>query len=350
MTTPPFDTPSLFAEKSLAGISLTRSESQAVLDWPDEEVLSLIAAAHRVRRVHFGARVRMNFLVNVQSGLCSEDCSYCSQSKDSTAPVEKYRFLSSEDILVQADRAVVAGAARLCLVASMRGPGEREMASVDESVRRVKERYPDLEVCVSLGLLKEGQAERLAAAGVNAYNHNLNTSERHYKDICSTHDYADREETVGRAKAAFLSPCSGAIFGLGESDEDVLAVAFRLKETGVDSIPINFLIPVPGTSLEKQNHLTPVRCLKILCLFRFLHPTVDLRIAGGRELHLRTLQPLGLMVANSIFIGDYLTTKGAAAQADRDMIRDLGMHWTVLPEASSPSSLPVDIVTRSTRQ
>lgn len=344
--------PRLWADKSLAGDVLTREEARAILSWPDEDILDLVASAHRVRRAHFGRRVKMNFLVNLQSGLCAEDCSYCSQSKVSQAPIEKYRFLSTEEIVAMADRAVAAGAARLCLVASMRGPSDRDLRGIDESVRRVKERHPGLEVCASLGLLKNGQAEQLKAAGVDAYNHNLNTSESHYEKICSTHTHRDRVDTVEKAKAAALSPCSGAIFGMGETAEDIIDVAFRLRDTGVDSIPVNFLIPVPGTSLQGTSELTPTRCLKILCLFRFVNPAMELRIAGGRELHLRTLQPLGLFVANSIFIGDYLTTKGQAASADRQMVHDLGFEVVGESRASAPVSPAesVAFVTRANRQ
>ena len=342
-----------FAAKSLAGEPLDRIEARTVLDWPDEDLLDLLAAAHRVRRAHFGRRVKMNFLVNLQSGLCAEDCSYCSQSKISKAPVEKYKFLSADEIVEMADRAVSAGAARLCLVASMRGPSERDLDSLNESVRRVKERHPRLEICASMGLLKDGQAERMKDAGVDAYNHNLNTSESHYEKICHTHTYEDRIDTVQRAKSAALSPCSGAIFGMGESVDDILDVAYRLRETGVDSIPINFLIPVPGTTLQGKNDLTPNRCLKILCLFRFLNPAMELRIAGGRELHLRSLQTLGLYVANSIFVGDYLTTKGQSAAADRQMVRDMGFEVVGDPSPAEPPpalSDQVEIVTRGSRQ
>jgi len=341
--------PRLWAEKSLAGDALSRAEARAVLDWPDADLLDLVAAAHRVRRAHFGRRVKMNFLVNLQSGLCPEDCSYCSQSKTSKAPIEKYRFLSADEVVDMADRAAAAGAARLCLVASMRGPSERDMAAVDEAVRRVKAKHPGLEVCASMGLLKDGQAERLKGAGVDAYNHNLNTSESHYEKICHTHTYQDRIDTVERAKAAALSPCSGAIFGMGETAEDIIDVAFRLRDTGVDSIPINFLIPVPGTALQGRNDLSPNTCLKILCLVRFLNPAMELRIAGGREMHLRSLQALGLYVANSIFVGDYLTTKGQTAAADREMVRDMGFE--IVGDAPAPAPAPVvEFVSRATRQ
>jgi biotin synthase len=217
-------------------------------------------------------------------------------------------------------------------------------------VRRVKARYPQLEMCACLGLLKEGQAETLESAGVDAYNHNLNTSERHYGEVCSTHGFSDRLDTVRKARAAGLSACSGALFGMGETREDLLDVAFRLREMQVESIPVNFLIPVPGTPMEGRQELSPRQCLKILCLFRFLNPASTLRIAGGRELHLRSLQPLGLYAANSIFVGDYLTTEGQAPNLDLEMIRDLGFE--VAGEAPAPEpglSERVRIVSRQTR-
>jgi biotin synthase len=197
-----------------------------------------------------------------------------------------------------------------------------------DSVRAVRAAHPGLEVCACLGLLTDGQAERLREAGVFAYNHNLNTSERFYRQICSTHTFQDRVATIGRAKAAGLSPCCGALFGMGEKAEDVIALAYRLRELGVDSIPINFLIPIGGTPLADRPPLGPRECLKILCLFRLLNPTAEIRIAGGREVQLRWLQPFGLLVANSIFVGDYLTTKGQLPEADFAMIRDLG--FTIL--------------------
>jgi biotin synthase len=161
---------------------------------------------------------------------------------------------------------------------------------------------------------------------VQAYNHNLNTSERLYGEICTTHTHADRVETIRKAQAEGLSTCSGALFGMGETEDDVLDVAFHLRVIQADSIPINFLIPIPGTPLGDRPALTAAQCLRLLCVFRLVCPRMEIRIAGGREIQLRSLQPLGLYVANSIFVGDYLTTKGQAASADRAMIRDLGFE------------------------
>ncbi len=336
------------AEKSLRGEELTRDEALSVLQWPDDEILPLLHAAFQVRKAGFGKRVKLNFLLNIQSGICPEDCHYCSQSRLSEAPVEKYRLLNAEDVLAAADTAVRNQASRLCMVAAMRGPSDKDVGAVAAAVRQVKAKYPDLELCACLGLLKDGQAETLEAAGVDAYNHNLNTSERHYGEVCTTHGFSDRLDTVRKVRAAGISTCSGVLLGMGETQADVLDVAFRLRELQVESIPVNFLVPVPGTPFSGRGDLTPRQCLKVLCLFRFLCPAMSIRIAGGRELHLRSLQPLGLYAANSLFVGDYLTTEGQAAHLDLEMIRDLGfeIEGEVPAEAAPDLSARVKFTTR----
>ncbi|GAA3292350.1 hypothetical protein GCM10020295_11440 [Streptomyces cinereospinus] len=211
-------------------------------------------------------------------------------------------------------------------MASGRGPTDRDVDRVSETIRTIKEQNEGVEVCACLGLLSDGQAERLREAGADAYNHNLNTSEGTYADITTTHTYADRVDTVNKAHAAGLSACSGLIAGMGESDEDLVDVVFALRELDPDSVPVNFLIPFEGTPLAKEWHLTPQRCLRILAMVRFVCPDVEVRIAGGREVHLRSLQPLALHLANSIFLGDYLTSEGQAGKADLEMIADAGFE------------------------
>ena len=317
-----------------------RADALAVLKSSDDEIQSVVAAAFEVRRAFFGRRVKLNFLLNMKSGLCPEDCTYCSQRRDSTADILKYPMLGAEESVEAAGRAVHAGAKRLCMVASGRGPAPHELSQVATNVRAVKEAYPQLEICACLGLLQAGQAEALRDAGVHAYNHNLNTSEKHYDAVCGTHTYADRQQTVGRAAEAGLSPCSGALFGMGETDDDIVDLAIDLRRLQPDSVPINFLIPIEGTPLAGRFELTPQRCLRILALYRFYFPDVEVRIAGGREVHLRSLQPLGLMVANSIFAGDYLTTEGQPAGADLMMIADLGFEVEGAGEATLPRDRP----------
>jgi biotin synthase len=193
-----------------------------------------------------------------------------------------------------------------------------------------------VEVCVCLGLLAPGQAEQLRDAGTYAYNHNLNASPDHYTNICTTHTFQQRAETVRRASTAGLSPCSGAIFGMNESDDDIVDVALALRELNPDSVPVNFLIPFQGTPLGDTWQLTPLRCLRILALFRLVFPDVEVRLAGGREIHLRSLQPLALHLANSMFLGDYLTSEGQPTDADARMIADAGF----VIEGSNQPSLP----------
>ncbi|MGQ4650211.1 biotin synthase BioB [Lyngbya aestuarii] len=321
----PVDSPSWnrLAERSLAGELLTRSEALAVLRAPDEVLLEQLAAAYRVRRHYWGNRVRLHFLLNAQSGLCPEDCHYCSQSKISTAQIEKYPLLAKEEILKAAERAQQLKAGTFCMVISGRSPTESVFTRVLDSVREVKAKY-DLKICACLGLLNEEQTRSLAEAGVDRVNHNLNSSEEHHSQICTTHDFSDRVATVQNVKAAGITTCSGGILGMGESDDDVIDLAVSLRELEVTSVPLNFLIPIPGTPFEGKQELDPRHCLRILCLFRLLLPTQEIRIAGGREVHLRSLQPLGLYSANSIFIGDYLTTAGQATCKDLEMIRDAG--------------------------
>jgi biotin synthase len=338
------------AEKSLSGEELSREEALAVLAWPDEDILDLLSAAYKVRRVHFGKRVRLNFLVNIQSGLCAEDCGYCSQSKVSDVPVEKYKLMTPEEVESAAEKAIANKASRLCMVASMRGPSDKDVGAVAEAIRRIRTRYPQLELCACLGLLKDGQASTLNDAGITAYNHNLNTSERHYGDVCSTHSFADRLDTVRKVQESGISSCSGALFGMGETREDIIDVAFRLREMSVDSIPVNFLIPFKGTPLGHHEELTPNFCLKILCLFRLINPATEIRIAGGREIHLRSMQPLGIYVANSIFVGDYLTSEGQAAALDVAMIRDMGFEVVGEQLAQAETLSLADQVSISTRQ
>ncbi|MEA2645155.1 MAG: biotin synthase [Chloroflexota bacterium] len=333
---------------ALARREPAREDALALLRSGDDVIQDVVAAAYEVRREFFGKRVKMNFLLNMKSGLCPEDCHYCSQRRDSTADILKYPMVDTVAAVEAAGRAVGAGAKRLCMVASGRGPTDHELDQVSANVRAVKGAYPDLEICACLGLLGEGQADVLKDAGVHAYNHNLNTSEKHYDEVCGTHTFQDRVDTVGRAEAAGLSACSGALFGMGESDEDIVDLAIDLRRLQPDSVPVNFLIPIDGTPLAGKFELTPQKCLRILALFRFYFPDVEVRIAGGREVHLRSLQPLGLMIANSIFAGDYLTTEGQPAGADLRMIADLGftvegMDERTLPRdrAAAPAAPPV---------
>ncbi len=313
----------VLADESLAGEAISRGAARAVLAAHDDELLSQLAAAYRVRRHYWSNKVRLHFLLNAQSGLCPEDCHYCSQSRISTADIEKYPLLARERILDAAERAAKLHAGTFCLVISGRAPGERVFTKILDAIGEIKSSH-DLRVCACLGLLNEEQAHRLKAAGVDTVNHNLNTSEHYHAQICTTHTFDDRKNTIRNLHGAGISSCSGGIVGMGESDDDIIDLALSLREMDVSSVPVNFLIPIPGTPLAGMNQLNPRRCLRVLCLYRFLLPSKKIRIAGGREVHLRSLQPLGLYPANSLFIGDYLTTAGQTAKADLEMIRDAG--------------------------
>ena len=313
------------ADQILQGHELTEQEGLAVLRAPDEHLLDIMAAAYRVRRRFFGNTVQLYFLMNAKSGLCPEDCSYCSQSKVSDAEIPKYNILNREKMLDGARIAAERQAKTYCIVISARGPSEREIKAVEKIVPEIKQEH-DLKICACLGLLTSEQAERLKACGVDRVNHNLNTSEDFYDEICSTHTYRDRIETLQAVRDAGMEMCSGGIIGMGEEDVDVVRMALQLHDLGVQSIPLNFLIPIEGTPLSSSKRLNPRYCLKALAMFRFANPDRELRIAGGRELHLGHLQALGLYAANSVFVGDYLTTKGQPADEDYKMIEEMGFE------------------------
>jgi biotin synthase len=315
----------LLADKALEGILPEREEMKAVLNASDEQIPELVSAAFKVRYRYFGKRVQIHMLQNAKSGLCPEDCHYCSQSSVSRAPIDKYPFLPKEKLIEGAMKAKAAGAVRFCIVNSGRGPTDKEIREITEVVREIKKQV-SINICCSLGLIDEDKVQALKDSGVERINHNLNTSERHHPNICTTHTYRDRVDTVNNVKTVGLSSCCGGIMGMGETDEDIIDLALSLRKLGVDSIPLNFLHPIDGTPFGGLNHLTPQRCLKILCLFRFVNPDKELRVGGGRELNLRSLQSLALYPANSLFVNGYLTTPGQEASETHRMIADLGFE------------------------
>lgn len=330
--------PETLVDRIEAGHRLTAEEGLAVLATPDADTFRLVAAASRLRERHFGRTVKVNYLVSLKTGLCPENCTYCSQRLGSASEILKYTWLKPDEAVRQAGLGIAGGASRVCMVASGTGPTDRDVDRVAGMVGELKGRHPGVEVCACLGFLKEGQAERLKAAGVHAYNHNLNTAESHYESICTSHTYEQRVDTVERAAAAGLSPCSGLIAGMGETHEQLVEAVLALRELDADSVPVNFLMPFDGTPLQGHCQLTPLECLRILALARLACPDREVRIAGGREMHLRSLQPVGLQVANSIFLGDYLTSEGQDAEADLQMIADAG--YTVLGLAGAEEEIP----------
>lgn len=311
------------AKSSLAGELIDRNTARSILAAPDVVLLEQLAAAYKVRHHYWQNRVRLHFLLNAQSGLCPEDCNYCSQSKISSAEIEKYPLIAKDRIVQAADRAANMNAGTFCMAISGRSPSASVFDNVLDAFKAVKEKH-DLKICACLGLLDESQTQRLAEVGVDRVNHNLNTSENHHENICSTHTFRDRVATIKNVQKAGITTCSGGILGMNESDDDIIDLAYSLRDLDVTSVPINFLIPIAGTLLSEVNQLNPRRCLRILNLFRFILPQQEIRIAGGREVHLRSLQVMGLYPANSIFVGDYLTTVGQAANSDLAMIKDAG--------------------------
>lgn len=321
------------AEKSLRGEPLGREEMRAVLDATSEELPALLQAAFRVRNHFWGRKVHLHMLMNARSGLCSEDCHYCSQSAVSKAPIAKYPLLPREQLVEGAHRAKAARAVRYCLVTSGRGPTDWDIDQVSSIVREIRERV-EINICCCLGLMNEEQARRLKEAGVERFNHNLNTSQRFHPAICSTHTFEDRIRTIENVRRAGLSTCCGGIVGMGETDEDVIDLALSLRALDVASIPVNFLHPIAGTPLDGYRKLTAERCLKALCLFRFVNPTKEIRMAGGRELNLGEQQHLALYPANSLFVNGYLTTPGQAAADTHRMIEAHGFEIDDSPPSS----------------
>ena len=311
------------ASQALADEVLSDSECEALLCDPEIDLLPLVHAAYRVRLAHFGKNVELHVINNAQNGLCPEDCSYCSQAKTADTDIEKYALKDESEILDEARRAYEGGAHRYCMVFSGRGPNQKRTQALADLIRKIKATYK-IEVCVSAGLLDDDKAKVLAEAGLDRLNHNLNTAQGHYDAICTTHSYQDRLNTIRAARNNGLQVCSGMIVGMGESHGDVVEVARSLRELQAASIPVNFLLPFEGTPLTPPAHLTPEYCLRVLCLFRLTNPRAEVRIAAGRELHLRALQPLSLYPANSLFLDGYLNSRGDAARKTLEMIRDAG--------------------------
>ena len=317
----------------------------AILRSDDVELLDLLAAAYRVRYRWCGNRVSLNFLINAKSGQCGEDCGYCSQSRVSQADIPRYSLLEAEKLLHGARLAAEHRARTYCIATSGRSPGPGEFEVITRAAARIKKDY-DLKICVSPGLLDDRQARALKASGVDRVNHNLNTSERYYPRICSTHSYQERLATLRAIREAGMEICCGGIIGMGEEEADVVELARRVGQLKAEAVPINFFLPIPGTPLTELLQegkaaqpgangarpffpgagLNPRYCLKVLALFRLANPACELRIAAGREVHLGPLQPLGLYAASSIFVGDYLTTRGQPPEDDYRMIEAMGFE------------------------
>lgn len=324
----------LLAQSVISGEILSRKQALAVLAASDGDSLDLFDAAWRVRHHFHGNRVQVQVLSNAKSGICTEDCHYCSQSLISKAEIARYPLKTRDVLLAEAREARRLKAYRFCMGLSGRTLNDTEVDALCGVIREIKA-GTGISVCCSLGFLSPEQARRLQEAGLDRVNHNINTSERHYPSICTTHTWSDRIHNLKVCRAAGLEICSGGIIGQGETDEDIVDMLLALRQISPESIPINFLIPVPGTPFQMLDPcLTPLRCLRVLALARLLHPAADIRMAGGREVHLRSLQPMALFLVNSIFVNGYLTEGGQPRDEALRMIEDLGFELEVEGAAS----------------
>lgn len=311
------------ADDCLAGALPADEILRQIIESPADNFLPILNAAFRIRQAHFGKEIFLHILNNVQNGSCPEDCHYCAQSKNAATPIEEYTFKNDEEILAEAQAAVENGAYRYCMVFAGRKPSLARIEHLALVVREIKQRF-NLQVCVSPGILDAEQARVLKEAGVDRINHNLNTSERHYPKICTTHQYRERLETLRIVRQAGMTICSGVIVGMGEDADDIIQMAKNLRDVKADSIPINFYLPLPGTRLPVPNHLTPEYCLRVLCLFRQVNPAADIRVAAGREYYLRRMEVMALFPATSLFLNGYLNVRGLSNIETLRMIHDAG--------------------------
>ncbi len=292
---------------------------------PPEDTLDLIMCAGKIRRKFKGNEIITCSITNAKSGFCSEDCAFCAQSSHHETAIETHPLLSEERLVEEAVQLYEKGATEYSMVTSGLALSDEELERIGRAAGRIR-KQTGLTLCSSLGVLTEEQAKKLRASGISAYHHNLETARSFFDRICTTHDYDDDVATVKAAKAAGLKTCCGGILGLGETWEQRVELALTLRDLDVDSIPINFLNPIPGTRMADRPLLSPMEALKIIAIFRFVNPHKDITICGGREVTLRDQQSwIFLAGANGLLIGNYLTTQGRDCRVDREMISDQGL-------------------------
>ncbi|MDP8230342.1 MAG: biotin synthase BioB [Candidatus Gorgyraea atricola] len=311
-------------DKVSSGKKLGFKEARILLNADRGELPFLMHAADTVRREHCGNKMNLCSLINAKSGLCSEDCKFCAQSARHNTGCEVYSLVSVEKMIDAAKKAKEIGAANFCIVISGEGPTKEEFEDIKKAIARIKKDV-GIKVDCSLGRLDEAMIRELKELGIDRYNHNLETSENFYKEICTTHAYKNRLDMVGMLKDAGLGPCCGGIIGMGEGVEDRLKLLFTLKELGVKCVPINILNPRKDTPLEDIQPLSPWEIIKTVAVFRLVLQDAIIKVAGGRELGLRDMQAMAFTSgANGMIIGGYLTTKGRSVEQDLQMARDLG--------------------------
>ena len=314
---------------------IDRGLAERLVAIPEESLPDLFALAHRVRVDRMGPAVEVESIISAKTGGCPEDCVFCSQSARYHTEVVREPMLETHKLVGLARATRAAGGTEFCIVVAVRGPDERMMRAVIDATHAIRESV-DIEVAASLGLLKDDQAQRLAAAGLHRYNHNLEAGPSFFPRICTTHSFDDRVQTCKLVRSAGMELCSGGIFGMGETWDDRLDLAFTLRELETHEIPCNFLNPRPGTPLQFSSLLQPMDALRCVAVFRLINPDAVIRYAGGREIVLRDLQAYGMMAgANGLIVGNYLTTMGRSAEADLAMLADLGMPVATAPLTAS---------------
>lgn len=312
------------ADELLSGRKIDPGLYRAIARLPENEVPDLLPAAERIREHYFGNEIHLCTICNGKSGLCTENCSFCSQSRHSSTDAPVYPLLSRSTLREGGLRAAATPINRYSIVTTGRGLPDKEVAAVAEALGDLREE--PVSTCASLGILGEDALRGLKAAGVTRYHHNLETSRSHFPSICNTHTYEARIRTLKAARKAGLSLCCGGVFGIGETDEQVLELALDLKELDVDAVPVNFLVPIEGTPLAGKRGPSALRCLKIISLFRFVMPDKDIFICGGREDNLKKSHPLIFEAgASGIMTGNYLTTEGRQLDDDLALLDRLGL-------------------------
>lgn len=314
-------------ERALKGEGLTRAEALEFTNADETRIFDILKHTDAIRREFKGVEINLCSIVNAKSGECAEDCSFCSQSVHYDTGVDRFPLLEASDLVEAAKEAEAAGAREFSIVTSGTGlDGAKEVDTLVQALKGMDETLT-MERCASLGILDQGVLTRLKEAGLESYHHNLETARSFFPEVCTTHDYEDDVNTIKRAKEAGFYICSGGVFGLGESWAQRVELIETLRDLKVDSVPINFLNPRPGTPLEAASGLTPLTCLKIIALVRLMLPRTDIVVCGGREKNLRDLSPLIFSAgANGMMIGNYLTTKGREVADDLQMLEDLGLR------------------------
>ena len=297
---------------------LSREDALAILNTPDESLEELVSFAETFRRKYKGNHVSIHILTNARSGNCSQDCAYCAQSCRSKADIDKYKWVADEKLYEDNDFVNEHHLSRHCIGLSGMKFTDAEIEVLAEKIRKMK--ADGTHLCCSIGFLTEHQAKVLKEAGLDRINHNLNSSRNYYPNICSTHTFDQRVANIRMLQGLGYEICSGGIIGMGESREDVVDMLMELREIQPEALPINFLLPIPGTPLEHADMsvLSTAYCRKVLCLARLLVPKADIRCAAGREVYFKGEEKNLLRVVDSIFASGYLTAGG---QGIRDTIQ-----------------------------